>query len=838
MAGFAPPSGDDMSDYRMTRISRLRARAAGTALLASVAAAAILLPAAPAAAQASDAITIPAQPLDRALIAFMDATGYEIVYPADLSRGRQSSAVANASSPAAALSQLLGGTGLTFRQTGPRRFTLEPSPTAEAGTIELGPVRVEGEAGTASASGALPRTLQPETAAGPVNGYVAKRTATGSKSDTPLIEIPQAISVVTADQIEAQAAQTLEQAVLYSPGATVGSNGPSTEHDFVFTRGFTARQFLDGTQLYASYITGAQLRLETYGLERIEILKGPSSGLYGQIEPGGLVNLVTKRPAADMINEARLQIGSFNRYQGSFDVGGAIDADGTLLVRLTGLARESDTQSDYMKDSRRFIAPAVTWKPDDRTTLTILGHYQHDDGGGRAQPLPPAGTIDPNPNGKVPLNRFMGEPDFDGMKRDQYRIGYFFEHRFSDGFALRQNLSYARAKVHENFSYTDFFGTFLTDLRTVDRTAWDDRNAIDIWTVDNQVEGRFDTGAARHKLLVGFDARWVKDDWTFSSAPMATLDVFNPVYGQPIGDFTTYILQREKDRQFGLYAQDQIAMDRLRVTLGGRYDWTRGETDDLIYGTNTVQENNAFTGHIGLTWLFDNGIAPYASFSTSFEPAIGTDADGVPFKPSRGRQWELGFKYEPKSFNGFFSVAVFDLTETNVLTADPNPPASNPYAQVQTGESRSRGIEAEAKVMLTAGLNLLASYAYLDTEITKSNDTNLGRHITYTPAHQASLWLDYAPHEGSLAGLRIGGGVRYRGTMDGLYYDYRLPANTLVDGLIGYDLGRLSSGLSGLDLAVNARNIFDRKFITNCNTSDGCVYGERRTVLGTLRYRW
>lgn len=702
----------------------------------------------------------------------------------------------------------------------PASVTGAASATAPARDAQLPEVTVESQ-------------LERDSPVGPDHGYVAKRSYTGSKTDTPLIEIPQSISVVTSEQVAAQGAQSVEQAFNYTPGVTVGSNGPSTEHDYVFSRGFIARQFLDGGRLHVDYVTGAQMRIEPYGLERLEVLRGPSSVLYGQLEPGGMVNLVTKRPTADPIREVQLQAGSFDRVQGAFDFSGPMNEEGTVLYRLTGLARDSDTQSDFMEDNRRFIAPSLTLRPSADTSLTFLTHYQKDDGGGRAQPLPPQGTIVPNPNGTIPSNRFIGEPGFDGMEREQYSAGYVFEHRFDETWAFRQNLRYSHVDFVERFMFTDLeFGSFPADLRTVDRYPWDDRNQMDIFNLDNQVESRFATGGAQHTLLLGVDYRQVQNDWQFYYASVGPLDVFDPVYGSPVGPMTQFYDQSQAEKQVGLYVQDQIRWNHWLLTLGGRYDRAESTTIERIWNTEGETSDDATTGRIGLTYLFDNGLAPYASYATSFDPVSGLNAASQPFEPSTGKQAEIGIKYQPPGSSSLIAVSAFDLVQRNVLTPD----AAFPGFQTQTGEIEVRGLEIEARAGLRNGLELIASYTWMESEITESNNGDVGQPKPYTPENQASLWVDYTLSGGPLAGLGIGGGVRYRSEVFGFQHVYEVPDYTLVDAALRYDLARM--GVKGAQVSVNVRNLADKLYLSNCNPVDGCIYGDRRTVLATLRYNW
>lgn len=774
---------------------------------------------------------IDAGPLGPALSRFAAAANVALSFDPALARGQQSKGLNGSYTVPAGFAALLEGTGLQAQDQGNGAWTLRARPAAASA-----PPAPPARAVSSAADARLPVVLitgEAERDGGvAVDGFVARRSSSASKTLTSLLETPQSVSVVTADQIRAQGAQSVEQSVQYTAGTIIGSNGPSTEHDYVFARGFAARQFLDGVGLYASYVSGAQLRIEPYGLERVEVLRGPSSALYGQVEPGGLVNLVSKRPTATPIREAGLQVGSFDRYQASVDVGGPLGEDGSVSWRLTGLARESGTQSEHMDNNRRYIAPALAWKIGPQTSLTVLAHYQKDDGGGRAQPLPPEGTLLHNPNGTVPLDRFLGEPGFDGLRREQSSVGYLFEHRFSPTTVFRQNARHSRATMRELFSLVDYYGaSWAEDLRTVDRYAWDNRNKLSLSGIDNQLETSFATGALQHTVLLGADWRRIRDQWDFYSADEGPIDVFAPVYGQPLGEFAQAIIELTTRRQTGVYLQDQIRWQRWTLTLGARNDRARGGTRDNLLDSEAPLDDRATTWRASLGYLFPQGVALYAGASTSFDPVSGLDGEGRAFEPSRGRQAEAGVKYQPHGSNSLYTLAVFDLRQRNVLTPDPNPPASNPWAQIQTGEVRVRGLELEAKAQLTRALRLLASYTHFDSEITRSNGADLGREKPYTPRNGAAAWLDYR-FDGALAGLELGLGVNRRSAVWGFGYDLRVPSVTLADLALRYPLGARTQ------LALNVRNLADKHYVSNCSYADGCVFGERRTAILSLNRGW
>lgn len=685
-------------------------------------------------------------------------------------------------------------------------------------------------------------------------GTVAQRSGSATKTDTPVLETPQAISVIKQDEVAARASQSITQAVAYTPGVVSGMFGPSTRDDYFNLRGFEGTQYLDGTRLMSASSSYAQLRVDPYGLERIEVLRGPSSVLYGQNPPGGLVNMVSKRPTEQPFHEMQLLGGSFDRVQGSFDFAGPVDGRDDLLYRVVGLGRGSDTQVDFVEDDRYYIAPSFTWKPDEKTSLTLLSHYQKDETGNAMQFLPYEGTVLPNPNGRIPSNRFLGEPNFDSYQREQFAVGYALEHQFNSAIKVRQNLRYADISSRYHGIYPDYYygfdydqgrlipgGSFLNaGMSGINRYGAAYQDQAQTFTLDNQLQADINTGSLRHTVLTGLDFRHFtaqrRRGFTDFELPELVLDIYNPQYGNAFEVPELTSKSRQQQDQIGLYGQDQIRLGRWLATLGVRYDWATAETVNNS-NTKTQQDDQAFTYRSGLSYLFDVGIAPYYSYSESFEPAAGTDFDGATFKPTTGQQHEVGVKYQPLAYNALLTAAWFHLTQQNVLTNDPEP--SHAGYSIQTGEVRSQGLELEGKAHWELGLDAVASYTYTDTKVTQSTvASEQGNNLTYTPEHQAGLWLDYTQPRGQFAGLGLGGGLRYAsGNYGDLSNSQKTPSYVLMDASVHYDLGQLNAKLHGMRLGVNMNNLLDKDYFTTCYGGN-CFYGDRRTVLASLRYHW
>lgn len=405
-----------------------------------------------------------------------------------------------------------------------------------------------------------------ERARGHVNGYLANFSATATKTDTPILETPQSISVVTQDQITAQGVQSVNDALRYTPGISLLSFGANTFFDSLRLRGFDAPRFLDGLRLPNDATTFAVPRIEPYGLERLEVLKGPSSGLYGQSNPGGLINMVSKRPTETPHYDVLGTFGSFGRLQGAFDVGGPVDKNGEFLYRLVGLGRDSNTQTDFMTDNKIFFAPSLTWRPTADTSFTILSQYSKIDNKGYQQYVPGQVSFLPNPNGHVPYSRYIGEPGPDRFKLEQWAVGYEFEHHFDNNLQFRQNFRYTN--VDNNLASTRSEG--MLGNRLVTRTYNYVLANASNYTLDNHLQADFRTGPLVHKVLAGFDYFNLSAGTDYRSAGIAPIDAFAPVYGAAVPSFASlspFILRSDSQSQAGLYLQDQIKWDRLGLPL-------------------------------------------------------------------------------------------------------------------------------------------------------------------------------------------------------------------------------------------------------------------------------
>ena len=764
------------------------------------------------AASASFAVAIAAGPFEEVLNNFAVQTGLTLSFAPELVEEMESDGLQGNYTIDQGLEKLLYEQGLQAirQENGSYAIQRASSSSKTEETNELPPMEVTAEA---------------ETANGPVYGYVAKQSATATKTDTPLIETPQSISVVTADQMAAVKAQSLSSALTYTPGISSQSGIFTRMVDDIMLRGFNAAagnsgMLRDGMKLQSNVYDGGQ---EIYGLERLEVLRGPASILYGQLSPGGAVNAVSKRPTATTLGEVNLEYGSFAHKQASFDFGGPIKISDKLTFRLTGLLRDAENQVDHVNDDKRYFAPALSYRFSENTSLTLLASYQEV----RTKFAPPL-TYESVADKIVPDDLFIGEPDYDRYESDISTIGYEFEHKFNKNLKLSQKLRHFHADV-----IWDYLSFLSLNGSTLSRYPSDRTETSNGLTSDTSLQWTRQAGSIEQTFLAGLD--YYQNDYDreryFGTADALT-DIYNPVYGGSVlVDTGTDYGFKQEGTQTGLYVQEQAKIsNHYVVVLGGRYDWIDFEQTAAASGSKTTQDDEAFTGRVGLVYLAGNGLAPYASFSQSFAPTTGSDADGNPFDPTEGEQFEVGIRYQPKHINLMLSVAAFELTETNVLTQDGT-------ETKQTGEVRSRGFELEARGSLTC-LDLVAAYTYIDARVTKSKEADeQNQRVALVPYHALSIWVDYDCNHIGLPGLSLGAGTQYHGSTNIPGYDHDVPDYTLVDARVSLDLGAFNKTFAGTSIAFNAGNLLDEDYYT-CVSDDGCRYGSRRSFKATLSYRW
>ncbi len=653
-----------------------------------------------------------------------------------------------------------------------------------------------------------------------------------TKVATPDIETPQSVSIVTREQFGEQGATSVRQAVSYTPGVYSNQIGASSRFDYIVLRGFSDGSldnvYLDGLKMMGDTNSHSSLVVDPWFLEDIEVVRGPASVLYGRSSPGGIVALTSRKPSFDPGGEIKLLAGNNDQRGAMFDVTGPLDDNDRVAARLSGMTRYADSQFDPLQEERYALMPSVTWRITDNTRLDLMAYLHRDPEGGSHSGLPYDGTVVPHYGNKVANTFFEGEDDYDKYDRRENMVGYNIEHMFNNGWSVRQKLRYLHTKVNLNQVYAaDWLNE--TELNRGYSGSDEKMNAI---TLDNQVDGSFDTGVVTHRVLIGMDYQDRSNHTTGYYGAFPAIDAFNPVYGAGPDSITLYSQEKHKLRQTGYYLQDQMSLDRWRLTLGGRYDQVSVSNIDTLNHTRGNLDKDNISSRAALLYLFDSGVAPYVSYSTAFTPTSFTDAQGNILDPMKGKQWEAGVKYEPEGMNSQFSASVFRINQKNIATKEE---PTDPYRSI--GEIESEGVELEAVGQLTDSLRMQAAYTYTDIRYKKSSPEEQGKRAVYAPRNMASAWLSYDVKTGPLDGLTVGSGVRYvNGVTSDRQNTHTLPSYTLADVMVGYDLSKL--GVKGLSAQLNVNNLTDKRYVAACNSLSYCYFGAERSIVGSVSWKF
>ncbi|MCU1783871.1 TonB-dependent siderophore receptor [Pseudomonas sp. 13B_2.1_Bac1] len=771
------------------------------------------------------AYNLPAAPLSSTLNQIASQAGLALTLNPALASGKTSAPVQGQFDAPGALREALRGTGLQLEQSSAGTYSLVAIPE---GVMALPVTNITGQEGNQ------------ESAWGPVQGYLATRTAAGTKTDTALVEAPRSISVATREQMQDRNVQNLDDAVKYMPGIVSASYGSDTRYDWMRVRGFEPTQFLDGLPLPRGVY--ANPKAETWNLDRIALLRGPASSVYGQTPPGGLLDMVSRRPSAESSNAIQVQYGSDNYRQINFASTGKIDDEGQFLYGVSGVVRDAGTQVDHIDNKRYNIAPSLTWNIDTDTKLTLLSQFTRDDTGTTSQFLPIQGTKIKLPQGEVSHHKNLGDPDYEFYDRTYYALGYAFEHRFNDTWQFKQNLRYTKSELSfQQLTVGSYIYSPADANGNISRSSTNVDEDIGQFAVDNNFQADFATGDITHTVLLGLDHQRTDTSFRTIYGTASNINIFNPINTVPTlrpTDVTPYYDYNQKTIQTGLYAQDQMALDNWRLTLGGREDWVHQGTTyfNKLDATNTDRSKN-FSGNAALSYVFDSGFVPYLSYAESFQPASNASVDPVKsYKPTEGKQWELGIKYQPPGSNTLLSAAVYDLTQKNVLVTRIG--AGNQSITDQAGEVKVKGLELEAVSDVTENLKVIAAYTLSKSEV--QTGIYKGNRLQLIPNQQASLWTDYTWHTGVLDGFGIGFGARYTGNTygdQGNTWTGKANAYTVFDGAVHYDLGRLDNSLKGASVKLNATNLFNKDYISTCDGSY-CYFGDQRSVVASATYQW
>ncbi|MBE9168617.1 TonB-dependent receptor [Pleurocapsales cyanobacterium LEGE 06147] len=651
--------------------------------------------------------------------------------------------------------------------------------------------------------------------------YYVPDASTATRTDTPIRDIPQSIQVVPRQVIEDQKASRLREALRNVSGVSEAGNFGGAIDSFNI-RGFaTFNTLRDGFKI------GQGGLRETANLERIEVLKGPASVLYGNLEPGGVINLVTKKPLSEPYYFAEFQAGNYQSYRGSIDISGPGYPDKSALYRLNAVYENSDTFREPIdrRTERFFIAPVLAWNIGENTDLTFELDYLNVE-----QPFDRGSVAIGNRPADIPITRFLGDPD-DVYKLEEIGVGYRFEHRFNENLTLRNAFRFQQSDTFDQKTQPGELDEETGDLpREFDSNDDRERN----YAVQTDLISKFATGSIEHTLLFGFDLARNEYGGTNNGLPFApSINIFNPVYPEVSRDLSDYTVPRRDDSNrtdtLGIFLQDQIAFtDNLKMLIGGRFDLSDRESEDRLEDSTSTQYDEAFSPRIGLVYQPIPPISLYASYSRLFAPNFATSADGSILEPERGTQYEVGIKGDLLDGRLLATLAAYQITKTNIGTTDPE----NPDFSIPVGEIRSRGIELDTVGEIMPGWNLIASYGYIDSEITESSDPEsfpVGTKTENVAPNAASLWTTYEIQEGSLQGLGFGLGLFYADEKLGDFENtYKLPSYIRTDAAIFYKRNNWRA-------AVNFRNLFDIEYYESVNYGRSTIQpGTPFVVIGSF----
>jgi len=661
-----------------------------------------------------------------------------------------------------------------------------------------------------------------ESATGPVNGTVNPLTATGGKVPLEVNRVPQSISVLGRQEIETFSASQVSEALRYTAGVTTEVFGNDQDYDWIRVRGFQADQtgvYLDNAQNLA--FAFGSFFIDPYTLERIEVLRGPSSALYGGSNPGGILNYVSKRPGGH-VGELSLSINDAGQSSLAFDYGEDLSAD--RAFRLTGRLQAGDSYDDLNSGWRGTLAGGFKMALDTGTEITLLANlHKADEQHNGSTFLPYYGTVVPTAEfGFIDPDANFSDPNWDSYRRDQATVSAIVEHEFANGFTLTGITRLGYASVEESYYYPYGYAGYALQPAdpngTLSLIAFEHDTTVRSAQADIRYFGRVSTGGAKHNLLFGLDARRYQLDEVQASG-FGSNTVVNPTApGTPVTSVYQDALTTQT--QVGLYLQDQITFASGLILTGNlRHDWVETKQD----GSAGFERSDSETSYrAAAAYEFANGFTPYLSYASFFNPLISSPANGVTM-PEQGNQLELGFKWMPTGGNFSLAGAIFQIDQENVVTG-----AWPTFDQL--GEVRMRGVELEAAYDFGNGLHLRGAATKLDAEITADSNSGLiGLSPTLVPELELSLLAEYEFSTPQLNGLRIGAGLRHRGASQANAANtLQVPSATLYDAYVSYGFN------NGIDMRLAITNLADDAYVTGCQTAYVCSYGGGREATLTL----
>lgn len=660
---------------------------------------------------------------------------------------------------------------------------------------------------------------------------------TASKSALDPEETPQGITVVDKAQLEQRAAESLSQAVRYTPGVdTELRGGAVTRMDSVNIRGFNnLEHFYDGLPLlYNGW--WLQPQVDAAALQQVEVFKGPTSVLYGAMPPGGMVNMISNQPSAEAANSIELDLGSRQLKGLTLNSQGRVANREDLNYSLTAKTKTRDSQADTAEDERHLIAGSLNWQVSEDTLINFNLYHQQDPKAGIFNGLPAKGTVLFNPVGKLSKNSFAGDKNWNDSTRDLTMLGYKINHQFNESWTFLQNTRFMQADSLQKNTYST---GLASDNRTIGRAAYLADESSDGFAIDNQLSGIIESGNVEHNLLIGADFSKLKSNIKYENKATSSIDLFAPDHNQisPDLDLSNSPLSTDFDytkKQIGFYIQDQIRIDKLVLIAGLRYDDFESTNKGKQYTapTDTKLSANQLSSRVGFLYNYDNGLAPFASYSQSFEPVSGNDRLGNSFVPATAEQIEVGFKYSPLDSDTAATFSLFRIVKDKNITRDPN---GGSYDQIQAGEIQSQGAELSISHAVTDALSIDFNATLMDVEFSKDTDLK-GKTPTWTAEKSASLWANYQLPTSVLNNAQLGLGVRYAGSTElNIQNTKSVPSYTVVDLAFSTDLSNISKQLTGASFNLSVNNLFDKEY-NACYDENVCWYGAERSIQAKFKY--
>ncbi|MEH2071689.1 MAG: TonB-dependent siderophore receptor [Nostoc sp.] len=631
---------------------------------------------------------------------------------------------------------------------------------------------------------------------GEQDGYNASDASTATKTDTPLRDVPQSIQVIPREVIQDQGAVRLTEAVRNVSGVSLSGTSGDRGEDYTI-RGFAANIYKNG--FLDDFYSDRAFR-DNANIERIEVLKGPASVLFGRLEPSGIINLVTKKPLAEPYYNVGFTAGSYSFYRPTLDFSGPLTEDGKLGYRLNVAYENSGSFRDFVNKERFFIAPVLSLKIGDKTNLTLEGEYLHTE-----NPLDRGLPVIDNEIADIPISRYLSDPR-NQVVVDESKTYLTLNHDFNQNLSLRSAFRVTTASETNNrFVIQPIFAT--SNNGTINLFNSGPANQYyETYFLQNDLTGKFNTGSVKHTVLFGVEVGRLYNHNQGEKGPDQPINIFNPVYNFSYdGPYETFNNTTTNTNTFGIYLQDQIAVfDNLKLLVGGRFDTYHSETQDFLNASTTVTDSDAFSPRVGVVYQPTKEISLFANYSRSFNPVSGTAKNGDAFVPERGTGYEVGIKGDFLNNRLSSTLAFYTVTKTNVTTEDPSDPTGT--FSIQTGEQRARGIEFDIAGEILPGWKVIGSYAYSDPEITEDNTYPVGNTLANTPRHTGSLWTTYTFQTGSLEGFGFGGGIFANSEAYGdLDNSYTIPGFVRTDAALFYKKNRLRA-------SINFKNLFDVRY--------------------------